>query len=198
MSRGVVSRRVLAPAAVVVAVVAASAAAAAPPRFAGPTLTNPARTPDFRLRDQNGRMVQLSAERGKVVLLTFLYTHCPDLCPLTATNINTALGTLAPAARKRVTALAVSVDPKGDTPRAVRAFVSMHRLLPQFHYLTGSRAALSGIWRAYRVTAVRRPGDDVDHSLYTLLLDRSGKGRVLFDSRASARAIAHDVRLLLS
>jgi len=198
MPRGVFARRtaVLAALVVAAAVVAASAAAGAP-RFAGPTLTHPAAPPDFRLRDQHGRSIHLAAERGKVVLITFLYTNCPDLCPLTATNINTALGTLGKA-RKRVVALAVSVDPRGDTHAAVAAFVRRHRLLPQFHYLTGTRSALSGVWRAYRVTAVRRPGDDVDHTLYTLLVDRTGKGRVLFDSQASARDLAHDIRLLLA
>lgn len=199
MPRGVFARRIAVLTALVVAAVAVSVSAAAgsPPRFAGPTLTHPAAPPDFRLRDQNGKLIRLSAERGKVVLITFLYTHCPDLCPLTATNINTALGTLGQA-KKRVTVLAVSVDPRGDTHAAVGAFVRRHRLLPQFHYLTGSRTALTGIWRAYRVQAVRHPGDDVDHTLYTLVVDRSGKGRVLFDSRASARALAHDIRLLLA
>lgn len=198
MPRGVFARRAAVLAALVVAAVVATAAAAgSPPRFAGPALTHPSVPPDFQLRDQKGKLIRLSAERGKVVLLTFLYTHCPDLCPLTATNINTALGTLGPA-RKRVTVLAVSVDPRGDTRAAVNTFVRRHRLLPQFHYLTGSRTALAGIWRAYRVQAVRHPGDDVDHTLYTLVVDRSGKGRVLFDSRASARDLAHDIRMLLS
>lgn len=196
MPRGVFRRRAVALAALAAAAFAASAAAGSPPHFAGPTLTHPALPPDFALRDQNGRLIRLSAERGKVVLLTFLYTNCPDLCPLTATSINTALGTLGPA-RKRVTALAVTVDPKGDTPAAVKAFIRGHGLRPQFHYLTGSRTALVRIWRAYHVTAVRHPGDDVDHTLYTLVVDRSGKGRVLFDSRASALALAHDIRLLL-
>jgi protein SCO1 len=196
MPRGVFRRRTVVLAALAVAAIAASAAAGSPPHFAGPTLTHPAQPPDFALRDQNGRLIRLSAQRGKVVLLTFLYTNCPDLCPLTAMRINAALGTLGPA-RKRVTALAVTVDPKGDTPAAVKAFIRGHRLRPQFHYLTGSRTALAGIWSAYHVTAVRHPGDDVDHTLYTLVVDRSGKGRVLFDARASALALAHDIRLLL-
>lgn len=166
------------------------------PRFMGATLKHPAPPPDFALRDQHGRLVRVSALRGKVVLITFLYTHCPDLCPLTATNINTAMGTLGPS-RKRVVALAVSVDPRGDTPAAVSQFVRRHDLLPQFHYLTGPKATLAPIWRAYQVSAVRHGGPDVDHTLYTLVVDRTGKGRVLFDSTASARALAHDVRLLL-
>jgi len=168
---------------------------AAPP-FVGPTLTHPAPPHDFSLRDQRGRLVHLSALRGKVVLITFLYTHCPDACPLTAMNLNAALGALGPA-RSDVRVLAVSVDPAGDTPAAVTSFVRRYHLRAQFHYLTGSRRALAPIWRAYKVTAVRVGAGDVDHSLYTLLVDRSGRGRVLFDSGATARAIAHDARLLL-
>lgn len=169
--------------------------AAAPP-FVGPTLTHPAPPPDFALRDQHGRLVHLAAQHGKVVLVTFLYTHCPDACPLTAMNLNAALGALG-AARKHVEVLAVSVDPQGDTPAAVASFIRRLRLRPQFHYLRGTRGVLAPLWRAYKVTAVRVGGKDVDHTLYTLLVDRSGRGRVLFDSQATARAVAHDVRLLL-
>jgi protein SCO1 len=166
------------------------------PAFVGPTLQNPATPPDFRLRDQHQQLVHLAGQRGKVVLITFLYTHCPDLCPLTAMNLNTALGSLG-AARKNVIVLAISVDPKGDTPSAVTTFVRTHRLRPQFHYLTGSTDELEHVWHAYKVASVQRAGDDVDHTLYTLLVDRNGTARVLFDSLAKPSAIAHDVRQLL-
>jgi protein SCO1/2 len=174
----------------------AAAAAAAPPPFVGPRISHPARTPDFALRDQNGHLLRLSAQRGKVVVLTFLYTHCPDLCPLTAVHIDEAVSRLG-AQRKGVTVLAVSVDPKGDTPASVRRFVRSHRLGPEFHYLTASRRVLAPLWRKYDVTSVKVGGEDPDHTLYVLLLDRAGKTRVLFDATATATAIAHDLRLLL-
>jgi protein SCO1/2 len=167
------------------------------PPFVGATLTHPAPPPDFALRDQRGHRVHLAALRGKVVLLTFLYTHCPDVCPLTATNLNLAVRNLGPAGRN-VEILAVSVDPAGDTPAAVRAFVRNRGLGAEFHYLTGTKAKLAPIWRAYHVAAVSRGAGEVDHTLYTLLIDRSGKGRVIFDSRATAKQVAHDARLLLS
>jgi protein SCO1 len=174
----------------------APAAAAAPPRFDGPTIESPRRPPDFALFDQQGHRIQLGALRGKVVLLTFLYTHCIDVCPLTAARLNGALSLLGPA-RSHVRVLAVSVDPNGDTPRSVHAFVHRHRLLPQFHYLTGSRSKLAPIWRAYGVESTAQAGDHVDHTLYTLLIDRAGRGRVLYDSTATSGEVAHDVRLLL-
>jgi protein SCO1/2 len=173
----------------------AAAAAAAPP-FAGPRISHPARTPDFALRDQDGRLVRLSAQRGKVVMLTFLYTHCPDLCPLTAVHIDEAVSRLG-AQRAGVTVLAVSVDPKGDTPASVRRFVRSHRLGPEFHYLTASRRVLTPLWRKYDVKSVTVGGEDPDHTLYVLLLDKTGKTRVLFDATATPTAMAHDLRLLL-
>jgi len=146
---------------------------APPPKFEGPTIVHPSVAPDFTLRDQN--TVRLSAQRGRVVLVTFLYTHCPDLCPLTAVHVDEALGRLG-ARRSGVVALAITVDPKGDTPAAVRSFVHSHALRPQFHYLTGSTRALARIWRLYGVTPLRPGGPDPDHTLYVLLLDRTGKG----------------------
>jgi len=175
----------------------AAGAAAQSPQFAGPTLKHPSTPPDFALRDQDGRLVRLASQRGKVTLVTFLYTHCPDFCPLTAQNLNDVLRSLG-AARRNVTVLALSVDPGGDTPRAVDAFVRNHRLLPQFHYLTGTSRQLQPIWDAYQVTPVGSGGPDPDHTLYTLVVDRSGTARVLFDALARPPAITHDVRLLLA
>lgn len=177
-------------------VAAIGVATANPPKFFGPAIAHPTVAPDFTLRDQSGRAVRLSAERGKVVMITFLYTHCPDLCPLTAAHINAALARLG-ARRKGVVALAVTVDPKGDTRSAVRAYVREHRLPPQFHYLTGPRTALERIWRLYDVTPLRPGGPDPDHTLYILLLDRSGKTRVLFDALGKPAAMAHDLGVLL-
>jgi protein SCO1 len=173
-----------------------AAAAAASPPFVGPRISHPARTPDFTLRDQTGRLIRLSAQRGKVVVLTFLYTHCPDLCPLTAVHIDEAVDRLG-ARRSGVTVLAVSVDPKGDTPVAVRQFVRSHRLGPEFHYLTATRRILAPLWQKYDVKSVTVGGADPDHTLYVLLLDRTGKTRVLFDATAKPAAMAHDLRLLL-
>ncbi|HXH98352.1 MAG TPA: SCO family protein [Gaiellaceae bacterium] len=175
----------------------APAAAAGPPRFDGPTIQNPRRPPDFALFDQQGHRDELYALRGKVVLLTFLYTHCIDVCPLTAARLNGALHLLG-RARSRVRVLAVSVDPKADTPRSVQAFIRLHRLLPQIRYLTGTRRILAPIWQAFGVESTAQAGDHVDHTLYTLLIDRAGRGRVLYDSTATSSEVAHDVRLLLA
>ena len=79
----------------------------------------------------------------------------------------------------------------------MRRFAAVHRLLPEFRYLTGPAPVLRRIWTAYGVSSVEQSGDRVDHTLYTLVLDRSLRGRVLYDATARTPAIVHDVRLLL-
>jgi protein SCO1/2 len=164
-------------------------------RFDGTELSPPTHAPAIALRDQNGRLVRLSDQRGKIVFVTFLYTHCPDVCPLIASNLNVVLHRLGPA-RSGARVLVVSVDPKGDTPTSVRRFIHAHALLPQFHYLTGTRAELAPVWRRYHIAASGGPENTVNHSAYTLLVDRQGIERVLYDAQIQPAAVLHDLKLL--
>jgi protein SCO1/2 len=172
----------------------APAAATTTSTFAGAALATPRPAPPIALRDADGARVTLAGQRGRYVLVTFLYTHCPDVCPLIASNLNTALRTLGPQAD--VTVLAVSVDPKGDTPAAVRSFAREKRLVPRFRYLIGSRAELKRVWTAWHVLAVQQKPDVVDHVAYTALVDPRGRERVLYDAQIRATQVVHDVRAL--
>lgn len=165
--------------------------------FAGGAVTPPRPAPALALHDAEGGKVRLAARRGQLVLVTFLYTHCPDVCPLIAQNLNAALRALPAAQRERVRVLAVSVDPKGDTPAAVRAYRKRLELLPQFRYLVGSRAELRRVWAAWHVLAVQDGADLVDHVAYTALVDGSGNERVLYGPQVQAHQVVHDLRLLL-
>jgi len=165
--------------------------------FAGGELSPPQPTPDFTLTDQSRRKVSMSDQRGKLVLVTFLYTNCPDVCPLITQNLNQALQMLGPK-RDDVRVLAVSVDPGGDTPENVDKYAKAHHLLPEFHYLTGTRAELMQVWKDYDVAAVARDPELVDHTAYTMLVDRSGGGRVIYDASVKAKDVVHDVDELLS
>ena len=120
--------------------------------------------------------MRLSKLRGRFVVVSFLYTHCPDVCPLIADNLNRAL-----ARNRGLTVLAVSVDPKGDTPASVRRFVRAHRLRPGFRYLTGTRAQLQPIWNAYHLAVM--PGKDRRAQRVQVLVDRRGDERLLYDSQ---------------
>jgi protein SCO1 len=145
--------------------------------FAGSELIPPRKAPPIALQDAAGKKVTLAAERGRYVLVTFLYVHCPDVCPLIAQNLNQTLRQLGPK-RRRVRVLAVSVDPKGDTAAAVRTYVKERGLLPQFRYLIGTAAELRTTWAAWHVLSVR-------------------KQRVLYDAQVKARQVLHDLRVLM-
>jgi protein SCO1 len=164
--------------------------------FAGGALNPPRVSPPISLHDIDGKPVTLAAQRGRYVLVTFLYTHCPDVCPLIAQNLNAALRQLG-AERSKVRVLAVSVDPKGDTPASVRRFSRQRGLLPQFLYLVGKPAQLRRTWQAWNVQAVSRSPDLVDHVAYTALVDPQGRQRVLYDSQVKAQQVLHDLRLLM-
>ncbi len=164
--------------------------------FAGAGLNPPRSAPAIALHDASGTPVTLAGQRGRYVLVTFLYTHCPDVCPLIASNLNAAVRALG-AKRSDVRILAVSVDPKGDTPAAVRAFVKRMHLVPEFRYLIGSAAELRRAWAAWHVLSVKQSPGVVDHVAYTALVDPAGEERVLYGSDVHARDVVHDLRALM-
>src|SRR5229473_6635106 len=152
---------------------------------------------DFRLSDQFGKPISLSQFKGKPVILTFLYTHCKDICPLTAEKLHMVMQDLGPDAQ-RVAVVAVSTDPKGDTTAAALAFSRVHRMVDYWHFLTGPQDALSPIWSAYSIYAQPESGSSVAHSTGLYVIDKQGNERVfLGDDFAPAQAAA-DLRILLN
>jgi cytochrome oxidase Cu insertion factor (SCO1/SenC/PrrC family) len=107
---------------------------------------------DFHLRDQNGRDTSLRTARGRVVVLTFLYTACQDLCPAQAAEIVDAVNRVG---GKGVVVYGVSVDPVGDTPEHVREWLEDHHLEhAPVEYLTGTRRQLARVWHAYGIVPI--------------------------------------------
>ena len=169
--------------------------ACAPPKLAGTELAA-TEAPDFTLTDGvTGRAVTLSAQRGQVVALTFLYTTCPDVCPLTASRFRAAQTELQ-AEADRVTFIAVSVDPERDTPEAVRVFSAAHGLVTNWHYLVGGRAQLAPVWSAYGI-GVQAGSTTVTHNDAVYLIDVRGRERVLLHSEDLAADLVNDLRALL-
>jgi protein SCO1 len=152
--------------------------------------------PDFTLHDQTGRPLRLSAQRGKLVLITFLYTRCQSVCPLTAIGLDSIVRGLGRRASD-VEILAVSVDPTGDTQTAVREYIRARRLGPEFHWLIGKRTELFPVWRRYNVGVSGETTDVIAHTAPVLLLDRRGRPRVYYQQPLSRPKVAHDVHLLL-
>ena len=171
-------------------------AACAPAKLDGTDLGGvPA--PDFTLTDLlTGSDVTLSSLRPQVVVLSFLYTHCPDSCPLTAERFREAQAALG-ADAARVEFVAVSVDPVGDTAESVRAFSQDHRLSARWHYLSGTRAHLIGVWALYGIGVVDNGTALVPHNDALYLLDGQGRERVLMHSSAPSETLASTLRSLL-
>lgn len=170
--------------------------ACAPARLEGTELdATPA--PDFTLSDAiTGADLTLSSLRGQVVVLSFLYTHCPDSCPLTAERFREAHATLG-AEATRVEFVAVSVDPVGDTVESVQAFSRDHRLSQRWHYLLGERAHLAGVWALYGIGVLDYGTAVVPHNDAMYLLDAQGRERVLMHSSAPTETLVSNLRLLL-
>ena len=153
--------------------------------------------PDFTLTDgRTGETVTLSSLRGSVVAMAFLYTRCPDVCPITAGVFRSAQKALgADAARVRF--VAVSVDPDGDTPAAVRAFSEAHDLRDNWRYLIGQRSQLQTVWAAYGVGAFPAPtGTAVAHNDAIFLIDARGRERELVHSDIALKDLVADLRAL--
>jgi protein SCO1/2 len=148
--------------------------------------------PRIRLTDGRGGVVDTRALRGRPYAVTFLYTRCPDVCPTIAVDLSEAMARAPKAA-----VVAVSVEPRGDTPAAVRAFAAAHRLPPRFRYGIGDRRTLEPVWRAWFVSSEVGDPRTSTHTAVVWIVDAHGRLRGMYPGGAVAPAdVAHDLRAL--
>jgi protein SCO1/2 len=162
------------------------------------SLVSPVRAaPATVLTDDRGRRVDLAGYRGRAVLVTFLYTHCPDVCPLIASHLRAAQARLGARAAE-VALVAISVDPRGDTRRTVADFLRGHALTGRMEYLLGSAAELGRVWAAWSVGSERDAGrpELVAHSALVYGVSATGRLETVYPASSSPDDIAHDVPLL--
>jgi protein SCO1 len=131
--------------------------------------------------------------------VTFLYTHCPTICPLIGSELQQALKELGPEAG-RVAVVALSVDPVGDTESSVRAWLRVHQEPPNFHYLIGSRKQLRPYWHAWHVGPQIVGDPDSSHTAAIYLVTARGRIAGLVDAgkQVPSSSLAHDFRQLLA
>jgi len=192
----------------------------ATPSLAGAILNPPMPAADFTLHDQFDQPVSLSSFRGKVVVLTFLYTNCPDACPLITQKLHQAYGMLGPDT-SRTAILAVTVDPARDTVQQVRAYSVEKDMLQKWHFLVGPMAQVEPVWNAYGASSARDEltsdqakatavaaglpaptpvpagGYIVDHSAPVFVIDPSGQARAILDIDFTPADLVKDVQVLL-
>jgi protein SCO1/2 len=154
--------------------------------------------PPLSLRNYLGQRVNLVSYRGKAVLVTFLYTKCPDVCPLIASNLRVAQNLMGPVKAAKAQIVAVSVDPRGDTRRAVAAFLARHEMTGRMQYLVGSQSELARAWKAWGVGSERdaQKPEFINHSGLIYGITGSGKRLTIYASNFQPSDIAHDVPLL--
>ena len=207
-----------------IALLLACAPSASPDSFEGTVLTANATAADFRLTDQFGESVALSDFKGKVALLTFLYTDCPDVCPIAANHLRQASELLSEDGAD-IAIVVVSVDPDGDSVDAAHAYSERWGMSERWAYLVGSEEALRPIWAAYYIDPyLHGPGRNgasaesasalpqtasgggagalaaqsgrIIHSAPIYLIDADGIMRVVFTMPFETEDLVNDVRLL--
>lgn len=162
--------------------------------------------PDFRLTNQSGESVSLSGLRGKVVVLGFLYTSCPDSCPFTAQKLGRARDELGGRGQDAAFVL-VSVDPERDDVERVRRYLEAQGLEEKLLYLTGDAAKLERVWASYYIGVEKGPATgattadpgsyEVGHSESLYLIDKAGRERSLMDEEIAPAELMRNLRVLL-
>jgi protein SCO1 len=161
--------------------------------FDGPTMPPHLRAHDFTLTDQNGHKVSLAAERGKVVVLTFIHSLCHDTCPFMVEQIKGALNDL-PGGGRDVPTIGVSAAQAEDTFKNRRAFLAKHEMTGRMEFVNGPLATMRRVWHDYAIQPVT---PKIDHSTFVLLIDKHGYERVGFAAdQLTPEGLAHDIRVL--
>lgn len=169
--------------------------------YDGSTAVEPPREmPDFTLTDQNGEPIRLSDLRGKVALLYFGYTHCPDFCPTTLADFKRVKAELG-AEAEQVAFVLVSVDGSRDTPDVMSEY--LNQFDPSFVGMTGDEEAVEQIGADYGLHAEKLPGANaeeymVDHAANVYLIDQTGRLTTIYMYATEIDVIVEDVRAALA
>lgn len=153
----------------------------------------------FSMTDDAGRAVSAADYRGKIVLLYFGYTNCPDVCPMTLAKLARAIRA-AGGRGDDVRVLFVTVDPERDSLARMHAYVNSFG--PEFVGLRATPAALKELTRRYRVAYSLAPADaqgryEVNHSSGVFVFDRDGRGALLMLPKATVEDLSVDLQRLL-
>jgi protein SCO1/2 len=171
----------------------------ASPAYRGSRPPSGVKAADFRLQSYTGREVAMSRLRDKVLVLTFLDAQCKESCPVIAATAPRALAGLDAQDRRRVAFVAISTDPREDTPAAVRGFLRRYRAEGVLEYLIGPTAAVRRAWRDYGVLASEVTGSDTMHSAPVRIYAPGGEWVSSLGAGAdlSPRNLAHDIQVAI-
>jgi protein SCO1/2 len=169
------------------------------PQFASVDLTGADYAKNFQLPDQNGRQRSLQDFQGKVVVLFFGYTQCPDVCPTTMTELAQVKKLLGADADK-LQVVFVTVDPERDTPEVLKGY--MANFDPSFIALRGTPEQVAATAKDFKVFYKKTEGKtptsySMDHSAASYVYDTKGQLRLYTRYGSGVQALASDIKLLL-
>jgi cytochrome oxidase Cu insertion factor (SCO1/SenC/PrrC family) len=145
----------------VILMISATLSGAAPhATLKGNVFSQPWPASDFTLTDQHGRPFRMADTRGKVVVLTFIYTHCTDFCPFVALKLREA-GKLLSSDQGKCVLVAVSTDPERDTPQVCAQYSRAIGMFDSWHFVTGRLPTLQKVWKSYFISVEKeqvKPG----------------------------------------
>jgi protein SCO1/2 len=153
---------------------------------------------NFTLMNQDGKRFQFANTRGKVVLVTFIFTTCPDVCPLLTAKFATIQRELAANKRDDYLLLSITTDPQTDTSAVLKSYAKHYK--PDFRhwlFLTGSREQLAKVWKEFGVTVQSAGPGQIQHTALTTLIDRQGVRRFdYYTDRWQEKEILKDIASL--
>lgn len=153
---------------------------------------------NFKLTDQDGKSFDWSAARGKIVLVTFVFTTCPDVCPLFTANFASIQRLLD---QKKITdylLLTITTDPERDTSGVLKEYATRFKAdFKRWSLLTGTRAELSRVWKLFGVNVIKTQSGQVQHTSFTTLVDRQGRRRVdYYGDKWQEKEVLRDIEWL--
>jgi protein SCO1/2 len=169
-------------------------AAAANPNLDTGTALGGLRAPDFRLTNQFGQPVSLSAFRGKVVILAFTDSECTTICPLTTASMVEAKDLLGQAG-DQVQLLGIDANPQATSQADVLAYSRSHAMVNQWDFLTGTSAQLGAVWKAYHVY-VQIVHGQIDHTPALYVIDARGREQKLYLTTMAYTTVGQAAQLL--
>jgi protein SCO1/2 len=156
--------------------------------------------PAFALTSQNGAEVTLASLRGKVVAVAFIYTSCPDICPMLTDKMARVQDKLGPDFGSKIAFVSITTDPERDTPEVLKGYAEAFGANPAgWSFLTGEPARVLDVAHRYGVAVAKAADGGVDHTLLTTLIDREGTMRVQYlGYRFDEEEFRHDLQSLVN
>jgi len=135
--------------------------------------------PDFSLKDQDGKSFRFANVRGQLIVITFIFTTCPDVCPLLTAKFAAIQRELDRRKIADYHLLSITTDPERDTPAALKVYASQFKANTEhWSFLTGNRRDLAKVWKVFGLNVVKNQSGQVQHTTFTTVVDRQGNRRI--------------------